>query len=86
MTTLLDQTAGPPARVRKARPNLRKATPTVRPLAHNPIRAAELLNVSPSTIANEIRAGKLRAVKRGRSTLILDDDLVAYAQSLPTVK
>jgi excisionase family DNA binding protein len=65
---------------------MRKATPAVRPLAHNPVRAAELVNLSPSTINNEIRAGRLRARRRGRNVLVTDDDLRAYVESLPIVK
>jgi Helix-turn-helix domain len=40
---------------------------------------------SPSSIYQFIAEGKLRAVKRGRSTLILADDLRAFLQSLPPI-
>jgi excisionase family DNA binding protein len=39
-----------------------------------------------STIYQLIAEGKLRAVKRGRSTLILADDLLAFLRSLPAIE
>jgi excisionase family DNA binding protein len=73
----------PAARSRRRPRNPRKATPAVRPLAHSPARAAELLNISPSQVAIEIKTGRLRARRRGRTVLILDADLIEYVNSLP---
>ena len=39
-----------------------------------------------TTLFKAIRAGKLRAKKNGRSTIILPDDLKAYVAALPDVK
>lgn len=47
--------------------------------------AAKLAGLSRSAIYQEIRAGRLRAVKRGRSTRILMEDIKAYLASLPSL-
>jgi excisionase family DNA binding protein len=41
--------------------------------------------VSRTSIYEEIKAGRLRAVKQGKRTLILADDLARWLQSLPAV-
>ena len=48
-------------------------------------QAAKLAGLSRSAIYQEIRAGRLRAVKRGRSTRILMEDMKAYLASLPSL-
>jgi excisionase family DNA binding protein len=52
-------------------------------LAHSIAEACERAHIGHTSIYQAINAGRLRAVKRGRRTLILHDDLVRYVQSLP---
>lgn len=53
------------------------------PLALGIIEAARAASVGRSTIFEEINAGRLKARKAGRRTLILRDDLAAWLASLP---
>lgn len=55
------------------------------PLALTVAQAAELARICRSAIYQDIRAGRLRAVKRGRSTRILMEDLKAYLASFPSL-
>ena len=55
------------------------------PLVHSIPEACRLGCVGRTAIYEAIRTGELRAVKRGRRTLILDDDLRRYLRSLPPV-
>jgi Helix-turn-helix domain len=41
---------------------------------------------SRATIYEQINKGRLRARKRGRSTIILADDLRAFLESLPAIQ
>ena len=47
---------------------------------------AAATGLSRSTVYAEIRAGKLRAKRRGSQTLITADAAAAYLDSLPDVK
>ena len=53
------------------------------PLALTILQAAKLGGPCRSAIYQDIREGRLRAVKRGRSTRILLDDFKKYLASLP---
>jgi excisionase family DNA binding protein len=53
------------------------------PLVHTIAEACAIAHEGRTGIYEAINDGKLRAVKRGRRTLILHDELVRYVQSLP---
>jgi excisionase family DNA binding protein len=54
-------------------------------LAHSVPEACSIACAGRTSIYEAIRNGDLRAVKRGRRTLILDEDLRRWVQSLPAV-
>ncbi|WP_375410658.1 helix-turn-helix domain-containing protein [uncultured Methylobacterium sp.] len=54
--------------------------------AYSIAETLKLANTGRSTLYKAIAAGHLRAVKRGRRTLILADDLRSWLNSLPTLK
>jgi excisionase family DNA binding protein len=52
-------------------------------LGYSPQETADRLNSSKSTVYRLLAAQKLRAIKRGASTLILPDSIDEYEASLP---
>ncbi len=52
-------------------------------LAFKVSEAAVVVGISQSALFEDIAAGLLKSKKRGRSTLILVDDLTAYLRALP---
>jgi excisionase family DNA binding protein len=56
------------------------------PLAYSIAEACAAARAGRTAIYQAIRTGELRAVKRGRRTLILKDDLVGWLKNLPAVK
>jgi hypothetical protein len=54
-------------------------------LVHTISQAGELANQGRTSTYEAINRGELHAVKRGRRTLILHDELVRYVQSLPAL-
>ena len=55
------------------------------PLAHSVAAVCSITHTGRTALYEAIRGGALRAVKRGRRTLILDEDLRRWVQSLPSV-
>jgi excisionase family DNA binding protein len=58
----------------------------ITPLAHSIPEACSIACAGRTVLYEAIQSGALRAVKRGRRTLILDDDLRRWVQSLPAVR
>jgi len=56
------------------------------PLAYSIAEACSVARAGRTALYEAIRSGALRAVKRGRRTLVLADDLRRYLESLPAVE
>jgi excisionase family DNA binding protein len=55
------------------------------PLVHSIADACALSRAGRTALYQAINAGQLRAVKRGRRTLILAEDLRHWLEALPTI-
>jgi excisionase family DNA binding protein len=53
------------------------------PLAYSIAEACSVARAGRTALYEAIRSGALRAVKRGRRTIVLADDLRRYLESLP---
>ena len=56
------------------------------PLAYSIAEACSVACAGRTALYEAIRSGALRAVKRGRRTLVLADDLRRYLESLPPLE
>jgi excisionase family DNA binding protein len=56
------------------------------PLAYSISEACSVARSGRTALYEAIRSGALRAVKRGRRTLVLADDLRRYLDALPAVE
>jgi excisionase family DNA binding protein len=57
----------------------------VPPLAYTVPEACTAASIGRTALYKEIKFGRLRAVKRGKRTLILHDDLRRHVEGLPAV-
>ena len=72
--------------IRRDHPGLRRRGTMNTPIAYTITEACSAARAGRTTLYEAIRAGVLRAVKRGRPTIILAEDLHRYLESLPAVE
>jgi excisionase family DNA binding protein len=58
----------------------------VTPIAYSISEACAAARIGRTSLYQEIKAGRLRAIKRGRRTLILPADLHRWLETSPAIK
>ena len=79
------------ARVRSVAGAVRRTTPALRNIAMNTLaytiaEACTVTRTGKTALYEAIKTGELRAVKRGRRTLVLPADLKKWIEKLPTIE